>query len=311
MSATTHIKLGLFAIAVLAGAITAAAALGIRAMSSSTVEYHTYFDESVQGLELGSPVMYRGVNIGAVADISIAPDRKHVDVELALRERDAMHLRLTEELPELRTQLANQGVTGLKFIDIDFFDPRANPPTPLPFAVAANYIPARPSLMKGIETNLEEVGVRLPDLFNRAGTTLDKLGHVLDDVHDQRLAVRFGDAVDRAGLALGDMRRLVRHVDDARLPAQAATALRDVDATISKADNVLARVDGDSGLIANARRATQMFGDLGRSTIGSTEDLAQTIREVGEAARAIRELIETIDRDPDMLVKGRARSGKP
>ena len=40
----------------------------------------TYFDESVQGLQVDSRVKYRGVDIGKVQSIGVAPDRKLVEV---------------------------------------------------------------------------------------------------------------------------------------------------------------------------------------------------------------------------------------
>ena len=45
-----------------------------------TVSFVTYFDESVQGLEVGAPVKLRGVPIGHAVDIGFAPDRRHIEV---------------------------------------------------------------------------------------------------------------------------------------------------------------------------------------------------------------------------------------
>ncbi len=305
----THFKVGLLALIAIAAVVATSLALGLRALRTDTVAYHTYFDESVQGLELGSPVKYRGVRIGNVAEIGIAPDRKHVDVVLALRAQDAERLGLAATSPDLRTQLGNQGITGVKYVDIDFFD-GANPPPTLPFEPAASYIPARPSLFKSLEDNLEAVGQRLPALADRADATLAKLGRAIDDVHDEQVARRVAEAADAGAGALADVRRLARHVDAAKLQDRASAALDRVADAAARVDAVIARLDGERGLVASARRATDSIGDLGRSTLGSTEDLDRTIRELGDAARAVRELAETIDRDPDMLVKGRARSGK-
>jgi phospholipid/cholesterol/gamma-HCH transport system substrate-binding protein len=306
----THFKVGLLALVAVAAVLATSLALGLRALRTDTIAYHTYFDESVQGLELGSPVKYRGVRIGNVAKIAIAPDRKHVDVVLALNARDAERLGLAATLPELRTQLGNQGITGVKYVDIDFFDPAANPPQALPFEPAASYIPARPSLFKGLEDNLEAVGQRLPELVDRADATLGKLGRAIDDVHDEQVARRIAEAADAGAGALADVRKLARHVDAAKLQDRASAALDRVADAAARVDAMIARLDGERGLVASARRATDSIGDLGKSTLGSTEELERTIRELGDAARAVRELAETIDRDPDMLVKGRARSGK-
>ncbi|MGE5180688.1 MAG: MlaD family protein, partial [Acidobacteriota bacterium] len=81
----THFKLGLLALVTAAMVIATGLALGLHSLSSDTDEYHSYFDESVQGLDLGAPVKYRGVRIGNVSEVAIAADRKHVDVVLSLR----------------------------------------------------------------------------------------------------------------------------------------------------------------------------------------------------------------------------------
>src|SRR5205807_1515549 len=114
----------------------------------------------VQGLDVGSPVKFRGVTVGTVAEITIAPDRRHVQVtsniyvdalvRLGLRTRAP---RSGEEFidPRLRVQLASAGITGVRFIQTDFFDPERYPPPPLPFEPPWNYVPSARSTLKNAE----------------------------------------------------------------------------------------------------------------------------------------------------------------
>jgi len=310
-AASTHVKLGLLAIAGLLGLVAAVVALGLYSTRSATITYHTYFDESVQGLEVGAPAKYRGVRIGDVANIEVAPDRKRVDVALALLEKEAQRLRLAESIPELRTQLATQGVTGVKFVEIDFSDPASNPPPQLPFPPAANYIPARASMMKGLADNLEAVGPKLPELVDHAVSTLAKLELVLDDFHGQRVAHQVAGVIAGIGGATADVRRLVQHLDHAQIGDTAASVLGKFDTTAARLNSVLDRIDGDGGLVASAQRAAVSLGNVGAGATGGAAELEGTLRDLGDAARAIRELVDEIDRDPDMLVKGRARTGRP
>jgi len=80
MQPVNHFKIGLFVLLAVAATLATAVAFGASASQRPTLAYHTFFNESVQGLELGPPVKYRGVTIGVVAAIEIAPDRPHVDV---------------------------------------------------------------------------------------------------------------------------------------------------------------------------------------------------------------------------------------
>lgn len=309
-SATRNFQLGLLALAALAAVILIAVALGLRGVGATTETYHTYFDESVQGLDVGASVKYRGVRIGNVSAIAIAPDRRHVAVDLALLSEEAARLGLAEVNPALRTQLSSQGLTGVKLVEIDFTDPVANPPPALPFPPGPRYVPARTSTIKGLEETLKGVGQRLPELVDRAVATLSKLEAMLDELRGQGVPRRIADAVAGIDGAAGDVRRLAQHLDGARLGDRAADTLGRIDGAVARLTGALDQVGGEHGLIASARRAVDSLGNLGAGVAGSAPELERVLREIGDAAVAFRELVEDIDRDPDMLVKGRARGGR-
>lgn len=305
----TSIKLGLLTIAAVVAGFAVVFALGLR--RAPTDAYHTYFDESVQGLDLGAPVKYRGVSIGRVASVAVAPDRRHVDVELAVDRGDARRLDLEHEAPRLRARLAIQGVTGLKFVDVDLADPADSPPEALPFPSARRFIPSRRSLLDDLGGDLATLSNRLPLLVDRATTTLAKLERVLDDVAGQRLPARLAAVLDGADATLAQTRHLIAGVDSARLPGRLAATADRAAVVLAHVDGVLTQLEGAGDLLASVRRTSDTFGDVGRSTQGSTAELDRTLRDLGEAARALRDLVDEIDRDPDMLVKGRARTGAP
>jgi paraquat-inducible protein B len=50
---------------------------------------------------------------------------------------------------------------------------------------------------------------------------------------------------------------------------------------------------------------------FGKTADGRAKELADTLRDVGEAAQSIRDLADTLERDPDMLLKGRAKGKGP
>jgi phospholipid/cholesterol/gamma-HCH transport system substrate-binding protein len=305
---TTQFKLGLFALAAVIALAATAVGFGVRGARSEAIRYQTYFDESAQGLELGAPVKYRGVKIGNVGDISIAPDRRQVGVGLAIDRSAAVRLDLEQRSPALRTQIAMQGITGVKFIDMDFVSPESNPPMPLPFPPGARYIPSRPSLFKGLEGRLGGVVRDIPDLIERATIAIDKLGRVLDDVREQKLAERAASFIDHIDATNEQLQRWVDNLTAARLPTRAATSLDKFDALTTKLTRTVDELEGAGELVASAKRATDNFGDVGRTARASSRELERTLRDVGDAARALREFIDALDREPDMLVKGKART---
>jgi paraquat-inducible protein B len=309
--ATTNFKLGLFTIIAIVAVLAAAFGLGIWTMRGEKVRYHTYLDESVEGLEIGAPVKYRGVLIGTVEQVAVAPDRKLVDVTLSIDTKEVHKLGLDERSPDLRTQLGTQGITGVKFINIDFFDPKTTPAPELSFKPAEHYIPAAPSLLKGLQDSLTGLLERLPALVEATTNAVQKINAAVDAYNGERVPARLGKVIDDVDGAVGDMRSLVGHVDHAKIPEKTAAGLDQLAAALEHANTILARIDGDSGLVASTQRATDSIGDLGRKTSNSTEDLDRTLRDLDEAAIAIRDLAQAIERDPDMLVKGRATGKKP
>ena len=79
-TATNHWKLGLFVLLGVGAMLGALFWLGARRFRRESFPAVSYFDESVQGLDVGSPVKFRGVTVGTVADITIAPDHRHVQI---------------------------------------------------------------------------------------------------------------------------------------------------------------------------------------------------------------------------------------
>lgn len=87
-------------------------------MKGST--YVSYFDESVQGLQNDSAVKYRGVEIGKVESIKVAPDYRLIEV--------VMKINLSGDLQKQTvSQLRTTGITGIVFIELDRIKPGEQP----------------------------------------------------------------------------------------------------------------------------------------------------------------------------------------
>jgi ABC-type transporter Mla subunit MlaD len=315
---SNHVKLGLFVVLAFAAAIATATFLGWRALHHETISYYTFFNESVQGLDVGSPVKFRGVTIGTVAAIEIAPDHRHVQVKNDIVIGDIERLGLAVENehdkktrfavpPEMRAQLGSQGLTGVKFVAIDFFDPKTNPPPDLPFPPPRNYIPAAASLMKNLEDSVLKAMDRLPELTDATVKVMGRIDRMVAVLEDQDAMGTTVKAMRHADEVLADLDKTIKSIDRQKLPEKAGSTIDDLKVAIGKMNKVLDRIDGETGLVASAQKSIVTFGDVGRNANGATRDLDDTLREVREAASAIRELANSLNRDPDMLLKGRAK----
>jgi phospholipid/cholesterol/gamma-HCH transport system substrate-binding protein len=113
--------------------------------------YVTYFNESVQGLQQDSAVKYRGVDVGRVEEIRVAPDNRLIEV--------IMKIRLKEEVEKNNVAyLRVVGITGIVFIELDRRNPEEEDLSPrLDFASEYPIIPSRPSQLRQIFSGIDEI----------------------------------------------------------------------------------------------------------------------------------------------------------
>ena len=148
---TSKFMIGLFVtVGVLIG-MAAVVWLGASKYFEKGKLYSTYFDESVQGLQVDSSVKYLGVEVGRVEKIRIAPDNNLIEV--------VMKVNLKKDLTrEAVSQLRMAGITGLVFIELDRKDPSRPDLSPkLNFASEHPIISSQPSQVKQLFSSVEEV----------------------------------------------------------------------------------------------------------------------------------------------------------
>ena len=173
-----YFKLGLFVIgAIVAGAVVLVV-IGSGRWFQPKLTIETYFNESVQGLDVGSKLKYRGVAIGEVTRIGFTYNKYQLDRPMAQRARYVLvEAQIEPRLlggraaagditnPEnarmeiergLRMCLAPQGITGTSYLEIDYVDP---PPSILPIDWTPDntYIPGAQSTVTTFVNSAIEV----------------------------------------------------------------------------------------------------------------------------------------------------------
>jgi paraquat-inducible protein B len=314
---TNHWKLGLFVVVGIVLALTTITFLGAQSLKKQVVSYQTYFDESVQGLEVGSPVKFRGVTVGTVSAIGIAADRRHVavtselavidlsDLGLSVGKGDKSKIRVP---PDLRMQVASQGITGVKFLLIDFFDMKDNPRPELPFPVPENYIPAAVSTMKNLEDAVVRAVNRIPEIAQGIVVAVGKVNRLLDDLQRGKLLEDGAATLARVNQLLSSLQGEINQSHVGKLSTQVQEALTLLNETIGRTNVVLSRLDGDKGLVASVQRASNAMGDVAVGAGSLGPDLEETLRDVQEFTAAIQRVADALERDPDMLLKGRGKA---
>ena len=313
---TNHWKLGLFVVAGVALGLGTVVYLGASSLGGPHVSYVTYFDESVQGLEVGSPVKFRGVTVGSVEDIDVAPDHRHVAVTSALSSGDLSDLGLSDGdrdharvivPPELRVQLVSQGITGLKFLQLDFFPPQQYPPLELSFPLPERHLPAAVSTLKSVESAVETTSRRIPLVLDGLTRVTEQATLMMDQLAQEKLPAGIARTVAHLDGLASHIDTALTDLDLAGLSAQAHDLFARMKPAVAHAGALLARLDGDGGLVASAQRATDAFGDIAAVSPDIGEELSATLRDVRAAAAAVQRVAEALERAPDMLLKGRGR----
>ncbi len=121
-------------------------------------KYISYFNESVQGLQKDSEVKFRGVKVGRVEDIIIAPDNQQVGVIMVVNLK-------FDPTQGYVAQLELTGITGIMFVNLVPQNPeKPYVPPKLTFVSKYPVIPSQPSEIKRILTGIDEVVANLKQL---------------------------------------------------------------------------------------------------------------------------------------------------
>jgi ABC-type transporter Mla subunit MlaD len=320
MKRTNYWKLGVFVVAGTALALTAVVYLSSGLLGRSSVDYQVYFDESVQGLDVGSLVRFRGVTLGQVSRIRVAPDQRHIQVTCALRTGDLRKEGLELERdrhrylampPGLRAQLAVIGLTGQEIVALDYFDPNTHPVAILPFPTAERTIPSTPSLFASLGTSLGAATEELPRLLSSARQLMDEGVRLLAPLRDEDLGKQVATTLDQANAVLVRIQRIGDQLQAEQVPQNLANAVAMLGTTLSSLDTLLASVGGERGLLSGTQKAAAALVGTAQATNPLGRELAETLRNAQTTLEALRRLADTIDREPDVLIKGRARSSHP
>jgi paraquat-inducible protein B len=315
--------IGAFVIGAVVLAVVAVAVIGSGRLFRKTYPAILYFDSDVNGLKVGAPVKFKGVEVGAVRDIMLnvsemaalqrQPDAVRIPVII---EFDEEHIRAKGgrtrfEDPAymkflidsgMRAQLRTESfVTGLLYVDLDI---HPNAPVRLVNDPSVEY-PEIPTL----RTPLEQAQMRAAEFLAKLekadiGGLVKSLRETVDGTNRLVNAPRLREAIDalpgaiqRVGAAaetlqgtLGSYRALAERVD-------------------GKVDPLLANVQDAAKEAAVALRTASDTLDGVRTMLHPNStfgyEVNRTLNDLSAAARAVRRLAEDLNRNPTMLVRGK------
>ena len=318
-----YFKLGLFmlvGVVLLAGGIIV---LGAGKLFQEKIPAETLVYDSVNGLDVGSAVKYRGVPIGRVSGIifasakygekaaAMAPatggkDVRGILIEIALTkqafpgESVEQIQSITQELiaQGMRARVTPAGISGQSYVELDILDPNQFPPPPLSWKPDVLYVPSAPSPLGQVLDAAGSIATQLEQ------ANLGKVVHHIDELTTQ------------ATSAVGNVNRLIDTNRDNlthTLAALPETAAR-IGATASRADDILhdPRVEkGLNGFSSVGDSASAAIGDIRRLArdaeallAGESDDLRVMIADLRRLASDGATLSDDARQNPSRLLFG-------
>lgn len=316
--------------------------LGISQLQRRTTPAYFYFNETVNGLEIGSPVKFRGVTIGSVDEILPAPDRRNIEVLAGLyidrlenfgiepEDLEQGTARTTFVSDDLRAQLVTSALTSVSFIQIDVFDPA--PPKPsYTFPTPWETIPTTQSTFKSLEKGLMDALDRFPHV---AQLTEELLRSLNQGVEDLQLANLSSDVRETLKVA----RELMQTLETSPLVDKQSETYVQLNRTLEEIGTLAAGLNGPDGQIertvarfdsvgaaiqddfegSDFPGAVEAMRDAGVALTSTNHEVTALLRDMRggldrfqAALSSLQELSDLLSRDPGALLHGRSSRPMP
>ena len=311
------VTIGAFVVGAIVLVVAALVVLGSGKFFKKTTKAVCFFTGDVMGLNVGAPVKFKGVDVGAVADVRLRiPEetavvtteniktgvRMPVIVEIdnekvtaggATTTLDEARLKHLVELG-LRAQLVSQSlVTGLLLVKLDFM-----PDVPATFVLKPDSklleIPTAPTSLEQIQAVVQDVVRRLEaiDLERLVGGATG----AFEGVDQLMKSPGLKEAVDQLPTTLANVNSAVTSVKDlaARFNTEQGPLLQSLRGTSDKAGVAL------ESAVTTLRSMQSLLAPDAPLAV----ELATTLRELAAASHSVRLLADTLDRNPSAIVRG-------
>jgi len=334
-------KLGVFVLGAIVAGIAVLLIIGSGRWLQPRIEMESYFDESVQGLDLGSKVKYRGVVVGEVTKISfsyvkyentVAAEKRHryVLVEAKLqpklvggRSGDLANPQNAQAEIErgLRVKLAPLGITGTSYLEIDYVDPVANPELEYDWKPESLYIPSAKSTVQQFVNAASEIIERLRKIDIEG--TIASVTTLLASLNERVGEFDTKAISQRADRTLAKMDRVLDGFQSKKISDEATrllTELRASNADLRKtlanpawqklpedASAAVKRIDqlvNDPKIARSVSDLQRVLGRLDRILGGGEAELASTIENLRQITDNLRDLTEDAKRYPGNILFG-------
>lgn len=286
--------------------------LGSDIFFKKEVDVIMYFDGSVTGLNIGAPVKFRGVKIGTVTDIKLILDKVEnttVVPVIASIDRNSYLVRISKDKTVkagelhldtkdfvkigLRAQLKLKSLlTGQLFIELDF-DKHSD--YTLRGDGSVNEIPTKATTIQKIAQSLDKYPIR--EVLNNLASTMSSLDKILSDPIIIETLKSVNDTSKQFKSLTEDLDKIAKS-----LSGEMSNTLSITNNTLKAAESTFKKIDKATELAEKTlKTSNQLLSDDSEVVVS----LKEALTELSEAARSVRDLADTIEKQPESLLQGK------
>ncbi|MGB5159130.1 MlaD family protein [Desulfobacterium sp. N47] len=265
--------------------------------------YSAYFNDSVQGLSKDSPVKFRGVTIGRVSEIAVAPDGKLIEVVLKIE---------SDMKPDenIVAQLRSVGITGIMFVELDLKkNGESNLSPPLGFVPKHTAINTKPSeitrFMDSISDVITQINkVDFEGLSVKTKATLDKINSAVNEAKIENFSSDIKESLEKWNTA-------ITSVGDAAGVFKTFTL--NTDNTVSNLNNAVTKIDaiitGNKDSVAQAIKNLNHAVENAESLVidgkefirNSDQNFSSMQQQILSTMQSLEKTSETLNRSVDQI----------
>ena len=320
--------IGGFVIGALALMVISVIVFGSGQLFRKTREFVLYFDSSVNGLRIGSPVKVRGVEIGAVKDIRFQLDHETqvnkipvlIEIDLQKLTSRGAKAAAAEDLESFRKVIVERGLrgqlmtesllTGLLYVGLDFF-----PGSPINLVQRTDRdhrypeIPTLPTYLEQAQDTATRILAKLEEvdfkgMMDSVIKAVDGVSRLVNSPSLQSSLKNLERTMPKIDEAVVGIHRLAINLDGnvTQLSAnfqQSSDAARDA---MKEAGSAMKQADAS---LKQAEAAMVNLQSMTDPDSAPLYELSRSLREVSAAARSLRLLSNYAERNPRALIFGK------
>ena len=321
MTEISKFRVGMFLVVTVALLAIMLMAFGLRDRFVPKASVVSFFDESVQGLDIGSSVKFRGVPIGRVSAIFIETRSNRIRVEMevdfraftvsgvgetSLSLKNFYDFFANERDKGLRSRLNLTGITGMKYIELDYAPSAVGAYTVRPEDDVPGFF-VMPSQSSTINNLMEKFNHSLDQLasIDFKGIS-EKLTVALTDVSRLMSDDALFESIAQLSKVTANLERITNTISTSISEESVETLMQDVSTTLQEmtamsrnlAEQVAAAQFDDTA--RSVRQGATSFGDL-------SNELSVTSNKLNQTLDSLTALLEYLTEDPNSLIFGKRR----